>query len=728
VDVHALFAEGLALHRDGQPEAAMAAYERVLREMPNHAGALHHVGLIAFAAGNYNIAAGFIRGALAITPSAAAHGDLGNAYKELGRAEAALECYDRALALDAGNPDLHYNRATALQALRRFDDALQDYDAALALNPQDPEACNNRGVVLKELRRFEAALESFDRAIAMAPGYADPRNNRGNVLMEIRRFDAALECYDTVIALGAASAETHFNRARALQTRDETAALAAYDLAIALNPGLAEAYNNRAILLRKHKRHEEALRDCEMAITLSPGYQEAHISAGNVLRDLKRHDEALVCYDEALQHGDRDAALMDLRGLTLRELRRYDEALESHEEALLTDPTLANALQNRGNVLRDLQRYDEAHECFERALALEPHSAQIYVNQGLLLANMGCYDEALGKYNSAIALQPDLAAAYWNRGLLHLEHGNFKDGWADHEWRWDTPHFHSSGDIRDFDAALWLGETDLTGKSILLYSEQGLGDMLQCCRFAPLLAERGATVFLEVHPPLVSLLERMPGVARAFGRGTPLPATDWRCPIMSLPFALGIELATLPAPAHYLSADPDKIAAWSEILGPAHKPRVGLVWSGNPNHGNDNNRSLDFAQLASLLSDRFDFFTLQRDVRPADQAALDADGRVRGFGHQLKDFGDTAALCALMDVVVSVDTSVVHLAGALGRPTCVLLPAVADWRWLRERQDSPWYPSARLYRQPQPGAWPAALAEVKADLERFASSPADGAS
>jgi tetratricopeptide (TPR) repeat protein len=721
VDVHALFAEGLALHLQQQLEPAMAIYERVLRQMPNHAGALHHVGLIAFAAGNYNIAAGFIRGALAVIPSSAAYGDLANAYKELGRFDDALGCYDEALALDPRNPDLYYNRATALQALGRMDAALADYDAALAFNPNDPEACNNRGVVLKEQGRFEEALASYERAIAMVPGYADAHNNRGNVYIELKRFDDALACYDTVVALGAASAETHFNRGRVLQTRDEDAALAAYGQAIALDPGLAKAYNNRALILRRQKRYEEALRDCEMSIGLSPDYQEAHIGAGNVLRDMKRHEDALACYDAALRHGERDAGLVDLRGLTLRELRRYDEALEAHEEALKSDPNLANALQNRGNVLRDLHRFDEALACFDRALQMEPASAEAWVNQGAILAAMGRYQDALAKYERALALDPELAVAYWNRSLLHLEHGNFKDGWLDHEWRWKTPHFMNSPDIRPFDAPLWLGQEDIAGKSILLYSEQGFGDVLQCARYVPLLAARGATVILETHVPLSGLLARLDGVAQVVPRGQPVPATDWRCPMMSLPLAFGTELATIPAPGHYLSADPDKIAAWSEILGPATKPRVGLVWSGNPTHGNDNNRSLDFAQLTALLSSRFDFFTLQRDVRPADQAALDLDARVRGFGHQLKDFGDTAALCALMDVVVSVDTSVAHLAGALGRPTWILLPAVADWRWLRERRDSPWYPSARLYRQPSAGAWPALLAEVKADLERFAS-------
>jgi tetratricopeptide (TPR) repeat protein len=665
----------------------MAAYERVLRQMPNHAGALHHVGLIAFAAGNYNIAAGFIRGALAVMPSSAAYGDLGNAYKELGRFNDALGCYDEALALDARNPDLYYNRATALQALGRMDAALADYDAALAFNPNDPEACNNRGVVLKELGRF----------------------------------DDALACYDTVVSLGAASGETHFNRARVLQTRDEDAALAAYGEAIALDPGLAKAYNNRALILRRQKRYEEALRDCEMSITLSPDFQEAHIGAGNVLRDLKRHEDALTCYDEALRHGERDAGLVDLRGLTLRDLRRYDEALEAHDEALKSDPNLANALQNRGNVLRDLHRYDEALVCFDQALQMEPASAQAWVNQGAILAAMGNYEEALARYDRAIALDPELAVAYWNRSLLHLEHGNFKAGWRDHEWRWKTPHFLNSPDIRPFEAPLWLGQEDIAGKSILLYSEQGFGDVLQCARYVALLAARGATVILETHPPLAGLLARLDGVAQVVPRGQPVPETDWRCPMMSLPLAFGTELSTIPAPVAYLSADPDKVAAWSAVLGPAAKPRVGLVWSGNPTHGNDTNRSLDFAQMTALLSDRFEFFTLQRDVRPADQAALELDGRVRGFGHQLKDFGDTAALCTLMDVVVSVDTSVAHLAGALGRPTWILLPAVADWRWLRERQDSPWYPSARLYRQPSAGAWGAVLDEVQADLARFAS-------
>jgi tetratricopeptide (TPR) repeat protein len=721
VDVHALFAEGLALHRQQQLEQAMAIYERVLRQMPNHAGALHHVGLIAFAAGNYNIAAGFIRGALAVTPSSAAWGDLGNAYKELGRFDDALGCYDEALALDPRNPDMYYNRATALQALGRMDAALADYDAALAFNPQDPEACNNRGVVLKEQGRYEEALASFERATAMVPGYADAHNNRGNVYIELKRFDEALACYDTVLELGAGSGETHFNRARVLQARDEEAALAAYGQAIALDPNLAKAYNNRALILRRRKRHEEALRDYEMSIALVPGYQEAHIGAGNVLRDLKRHEDALACYDEALRHGERDAGLLDLRGMTLRELRRYDEALAAHDEALGIDPKLANALQNRGNALRDLHRLDEALACFGQVIELEPVNPLGWLNQGAILAAMGRYEDALASYDRAIALDPELAVAWWNRSLLHLEHGNFRDGWLDHEWRWKTPHFLNSPDIRPFDAPLWLGQEDIAGKTILLYSEQGFGDVLQCARYVPLLAARGATVILETHAPLAGLLAGLDGVAQVIPRGEPVPATDWRCPMMSLPLAFGTELATIPAPASYLRADPARVEHWRGLLGPARKPRVGLVWSGNPTHGNDNNRSLDFARMRALLSDRFEFFTLQRDVRPADQAALGQDGRVRGFGHQLKDFGDTAALCELMDVVVSVDTSVAHLAGALGRPAWVLLPAIADWRWLRERRDSPWYPTARLYRQPQLGAWDAILAELKADLERFAS-------
>ncbi len=720
-DVHALFAQGLALHRQQQLEQAMAIYERVLRQMPNHAGALHHVGLIAFAAGNYNIAAGFIRGALAVIPSSAAFGDLGNAYKELGRFDDALGCYDEALVLDARNPDMYYNRATALQALGRLDAALADYDAALALNPQDPEACNNRGVVLKAQGRFEAALDGFARAIALAPGYADAHNNRGNVYIEMQRFDDALACYDTVVALGAASGETHFNRARVLQTRDEDAALAAYAQALALDPHLARAYNNRALILRRRKRLDDALRDYETAIALAPDYQEAHIGAGNVLRDLKRHEDALACYDEALRCGERDAGLLDLRGMSLRELRRHDEALAAHDEALALDPCLANAFQNRGNVLKDLHRLDEALACFGRAIELEPANPLAWLNQGAVLAAQGLYEEGLASYDHAVALDPELAVAYWNRSLLHLEHGNFKAGWRDHEWRWKTPHFLNSPDIRPFDAPLWLGQEDIEGKSILLYSEQGFGDVLQCARYVPLLAQRGATVILETHAPLAGLLARLDGVAQVIPRGQPVPVTDWRCPMMSLPLAFGTELVTIPAPNHYLRADPARVDAWRAALGPAHRPRIGLVWSGSPTHGNDGNRSLNFARMTALLSDRFEFFTLQRDVRPADQAALDADGRVRGFGHQLKDFGDTAALCELMDVVVSVDTSVAHLAGALGRPAWVLLPAIADWRWLRERRDSPWYPSARLYRQAAPGAWDAALAEVKADLERFAS-------
>jgi Tfp pilus assembly protein PilF len=473
--------------------------------------------------------------------------------------------------------------------------------------------------------------------------------------------------------------------------------------------------------LRRQKRYEEALRDCEMSIALSPDYQEAHIGAGNVLRDLKRHDAALACYDEALRHGERDAGLVDLRGMTLRELRRYDEALEAHEEALKSDPNLANALQNRGNVLRDLGRFDEALACFDQALRMEPASAQAWVNQGAILAAQGHYEAALARYDRALALDPTLAVARFNRSMLHLEHGNFRDGWRDHESRWQTPHFQNAPENRPFAAPLWLGQEDLAGKRILVVAEQGYGDALQFARYIPLLAARGATVILETHAPLAGLLARLDGVVEVIPRGHPVPATDWVCPAMSLPLAFGTELATIPAPRSYLTADPARVAAWREVLGAEDKPRVGLVWSGNPTHGNDHHRSLGFAQLTALLSDRFDFFSLQPGLRPEDCAAFEQDGRVRGFGHQLKDFSDTAALCELMDVVVTVDTSVAHLAGALGRPTWILLPAPADWRWLRERRDSPWYPSARLFRQPAAGRWDLALDQLRADLDRFAS-------
>jgi tetratricopeptide (TPR) repeat protein len=717
---HQVYMQGLSFHHQGQLDRAAAAYEQVLRLVPKHVEALHHVGIIAFQQGSYELAAGFIRSALELNPDVSgAHCDLGNALKELMQFEEALQSYDRALRLNPHDADAHYNRGVALHALERFDAAVSSYDRALALNPADAQAYNNRGVALKEMQQHRAALESYDRALALDPQYAEAQNNRGNVLRELGQYTAAVECFDAVLALNPSYADAHCNRGGALLALERPQdALDCYDRALRLKPDLAEAYHNRAVALHELKRWEPALADSQQAIRLKPDYAEAYAWLGETLQELKELEAAVKSYDVALRLGYETAELHERRSAAQKDMRQFDAALDSADKALaLKDYPIGHC--NRGNVLLDMNRLEEALQSYERAIELSPQLSQAHNNRGVVLGQMGREADALESLGTALALAPDDGLAHWNRALLNLRRGNLVEGWREYEWRWKAETLSVHKEKREFAQPLWLGEAPLEGKTVLLYAEQGLGDTLQFCRYVELVAARGGRVILEVQRALVRLLRDLPGVVAIVAAGEPLPDFDYHCPLMSLPLAFETSLETVPAPVRYLNADSQRVAEWAAVLGEHTGLRVGMVWSGSTVHLGDHRRSIALADFAPLAAQAGQFISLQKEVRAADQAVLDGTPQIRHFGAQLGDFVDTAALCELMDVVVTVDTSVAHLAGALGKPVWILLPTGADWRWLRERTDSPWYPSARLYRQQVGDDWQPVLAAVKADLARL---------
>jgi tetratricopeptide (TPR) repeat protein len=482
--------------------------------------------------------------------------------------------------------------------------------------------------------------------------------------------------------------------------------------AVKARPNSADAHIHLGHVLRALKRDADALASYDKALALEPQNIDALGNRGDQLLALRRPAEALACADRILAAAPSHAEARAQRAVALASLGRHDEALADFDAALRAEPNPIVAY-NRGLTLASLGRIAEAVEAYDRALAAIPGHVAALSSRGVALQALNRHAEAIASFDRALALAPDYADAHFNKSLALLAVGDYRAGQAEYEWRWKrtgTEHLRPN-----FGRPLWLGETPLAGRTILLHAEQGLGDTIQLVRYVPRLAA-GAKVVLEVHPELKALLLRLPGAAAVIARGEPRPAFDLHCPLGSLPLALKTEPASVPADIPYLAADPARVERWRARLEALGRPRVAIVWAGNTAHANDRNRSLPLAGLAPLWADsRARLVSLQRDLRAGD-AELLAAAPVLQLGPELMDFDDTAAVLAGCDLVIAVDTSVAHLAGALGRPLWVLLPFSADWRWTKDSDRSPWYPSARLYREPRPGDWDDVVARVARDL------------
>lgn len=639
----------------------------------------------------------------------------------LGKSELALASFDRALAVQPNHAEALSNRGVVLRDLKLLDEALDSYDRALAARPEHAEALSNRGLALHDLKRFEEALVSYDRALAVRPNYAIALFNRGLTLHELSRFEEALASYNRALALRPEYAEALCNRGLALhELHDFEEALASYDRALALRPDYAEALCNRGLTLHGLNRFGGALESYDRAVTLRPDYAEALSNRGLTLHGLERFDEALESYDRALAARQDYAEALSNRGMTLRALNRFDDALESYDRALVLRPEFAKALSNRGNVLHELNRFDEALTNFDRALRVDPEYAEALSNRGVTLHALMRFEEALSNFDRALKLQPNHADTHYNKALCRMLVGDFERGWEESEWRWEIEHTRERK--RNFSQPLWLGSNDIAGKTILLHGEQGFGDMIQFCRYAPLVAERSGRAILEVPSPLRELMSTLHEKIEIISSGDSLPHFDLHCPLLSLPLAFKTGIKTIPSTCPYLHASPQRIFRWHARLGSSTRPRIGLAWSGRPTHKNDRNRSVKLRALLPLLDIDATFVSLQRDLRPDDEAALKDQDKIIHFGDELRDFADTAALISSLDLVISVDTSVAHLAGALSKPVWILLPVVPDWRWLLNREDSPWYPTARLFRQDYTRAWDGVIERIQKALRSFESS------
>jgi len=465
------------------------------------------------------------------------------------------------------------------------------------------------------------------------------------------------------------------------------------------------------------------------AVASHAGYVPAWKDLGAALREMGDAAAAAGCFEKALAIAPGDADAYNSRGEALSALNQHAQALCSFEEAARLDPQDARARSNAGAALLELGRPADALDWFDRALSIRPGHAKALSNRGWALHHLGRHAEAIEQFERALAIDPDYAQARLNRGLTRLLLGQFEAGWPDYEARRLTAAAHGA---RDFRQPRWRAGIDPAGKTILLHGEQGLGDTLQFCRYVPLVARQASRVILEVPRPLFALLRTLDGAADLVAAGDALPNFDLHCPLLSLPGVFSTRPDDIPSPGAYLAADPERIDQWRGWLGPRRgRPRIGLAWSGSAALKNDRNRSLPLRDLLDAVQGvEADFISLQKEVREADAGVLGgktgSPAAIRHAGEDLRDFADTAALAALLDLVVTVDTSVAHLAAAIGRPTWILLPCVPDWRWQLDRTDSPWYRSVRLWRQPCPGEWRIVLRSVGAALRSLGANGADG--
>ncbi len=544
----------------------------------------------------------------------------------------------------------------------------------------------NEAVALQRQGRLREAEKIYSRVLKAAPDNFDALNRLGAVKLQQGQIGEAQRLLTAAVKANPRAAGAWCNLGQALHAlKRAPEALECLDKARALAPDDPAILNAHAHLLITLGRPADALAEFQEVLARVPNHVEARLNSGLTRAMLGFPELALADFDAAQQLAPGHPGVHYNRGVALLKLGRYAEAVAANDRALAVAPDYANAQLNRGKALMQLNRADEAIAGFAKALEI----------------------------------RKDFADAHFNEALALLTRGDYARGFAEYEWRWrrtGMPPQQSRG------KPLWLGEYPLAGRTILLHAEQGLGDTIQFARYVPRIAATGAKVVLEVQGELQTLMRRLDGATTVIAAGDASPPFDVHCPLGSLPLALHTEPATVPAQIPYLSADDARLAKWSARLEALPRPRVAIAWSGNPGHDNDRNRSIAFTRLTPLFAAPASFIGMQRDVRSDDAAPLAAEFRVASIGPELEDFGDTAAVLALCDLVIAVDTAAAHLAGAMGRPVWVLVPFAPDWRWTRHGETTPWYPTARLFRQAALGDWDGVIARVAEELKLFANS------
>ena len=771
-----LVKQGLKCYEKGDFPNAGRYYKQAIHLDPGNAAAFLHLGVLANEANQPELAVSMLEQAISLSPTLGpAYQNLGVALNKLGRKEEAAKHFERATSIYTNTADQSSNAlgkkekqppkdpgtahppndqmqkviqlyqsgnmagteqrcremlkkypdsfmllnvlGAAIQAQGRIEDAIAVFDRMLGSNPDFAEGYYNRGVAFSEAGKTEEAVQDYAKAVAFNPDFYNAHLNLGLALGALGRYDQAIQSFNHAIALEPDNAHGYNNRAFSLMNAGKLdAALRDCEKAIAIAPNLPEIHNIRGLIYDKLGKHQRAVKSFKQALKLKPGAVQFQVNLAKSLNELEKYEQALTHCNQAIESNPNIPDAYYNRGIALQGLIRLEQAVESYDRAIERSPKASDAFCNRGICFHRLDQVEKGFDDFNTAIKLKPDNVRAFSNRGLSHRLLGQFDLAEQDFEKALSIDPDHGSTLFNRALLYLLTGDFEKGWKEYEWRWTK----SAKRIFRY-GKVWEGEP-LSGKRIFIYGEQGIGDFIQFVRYLPQLQKMGARVILECGRALGRLMIQFKGYDRLeikIDNKEPQikNSFDYHLPIMSLPRMFHSTLDTIPAKVPYLFADKDLERIWHSKIEKKAELDVGVVWAGNPSHKGDRRRSVHVSRFSKLKKiNGVHLYSLQKEAHDlwTDQ---DPDNIfTRNFGPQLSDFADTAAIISNLDLIISVDTSVAHLAGALGKETWILLPFSPDWRWLTQREDSPWYPTGRLFRQPAPGEWDGVFESVKTAL------------
>jgi len=676
----------IRLHQAGRLEEAEQVYRQILTEQPGHPDALHLLGLVTHQTGRSTEAIKLIQAALEARPEFPdAHANLGLVYRQLGQVELAIESLRRALKSEPDSAEWLHNLGAALLDAQRPQEAIAHLNRAVVLNPQLAEAWNGLGFAHHQLRNHAEEKACYERAVAIDPTLASAHLSLGLVLQQEGKIDDAISCFQQ---------------------------------AVNLKPNYTDAYFGLGFALHDKKQLDEAATAYRQVISLEPTSVRALNNLATVLLDQGKSTEAISCLRRADEIAPNSAEIQYSLGQAFKADSQLAKSEHSYRRAIDLKPEFPEALNNLGTLLSGQQSLAEAASCFRRAIELRPKYGDAYHNLGNALMAQGLLDESGACYRRAIALMSNPAEPSFSESARKLLTGNLQQGWVEYEARWHTGQIP----IRSFPFPAWNGE-NLAEKTILLHAEQGFGDTLQFIRYASVVKNLGATVIVECQPQLTRLLTSQPSIDRLIPEGDNVPKCDFHAPLLSLPRIVKTTLESIPALVPYLFAKPALIAYWREKLSSVRGFRIGINWHGRTGTLTSHRRDIPLALFESLSAiPGIQLISLQKSTGPNQSVGARQPSNIlhlSDFDTAHGPFMDTAAIMHNLDLVISSDTSIAHLAGALGLPTWVPLPFAPDWRWLLHRSDSPWYPTMRLFRQRSVGNWEGVFSEIKNVLPQY---------